>query len=691
MNKIRLIVLLFALPFATSAQKKTFTFEQIFRGHFPEILNPLPEIGGWADNDHYIELHTDNKGNESAVSIDVLTGSSSPFLHPKSKQMTMPEIEDAQNVTLSPDGKYAAYTRKNNIYVTELTTKKETAVTTDGTEGILNGYASWIYYEEIIGRPSHYKAFWWSPDSKRIAYMRFNESKVPVFPIYFANGQHGYLEYEHYPKAGDKNPEVKIGISTINDPKTTWADFDEHKDQYFGTPQWTPANQLYVQWMNRGQDTLNVYQVSSTDGSKKLVYTETQPTWISLDDDTRIKFLSAGHGFIVKSDKNGWENLYLHDNSGKELNKITSGNLWGTEILNVDESNKMIIYTARQKSSTRFDIYKSSFDGKSTTRLSSGDYTYDDVSVSPGGKYIIAVYSNLSTPPVMALMDNKGKLVKVIRKSQTVSTEDYLLPVTKLVTVKSSDSVFDLPMTITYPVNFDSSKKYPVWINIYGGPGAGTVFDRWKPVGGLSQWWAQEGIIQVVMDNRSSGHFGKKGINYIFKKLGLWETEDYMTCAKWLKQQTWVDASKVGITGGSYGGYVTCMALTYGSDVFTHGIANYSVTDWQLYDTHYTERYMKTPQQNPDGYKKASVMSYINKYKGGLRIVHGSTDDNVHMQHSIQLIDGLQDLNKSFEFMIYPNQRHGIGNTKARHNLTETCRFIYKNMLGRDLPREFGQ
>jgi dipeptidyl-peptidase-4 len=208
-------------------------------------------------------------------------------------------------------------------------------------------------------------------------------------------------------------------------------------------------------------------------------------------------------------------------------------------------------------------------------------------------------------------------------------------------------------------------------------------------VGGLTQWWAQEGIIQVVMDNRSSGHFGRKGMNYVFKKLGIWEIEDYLSCAKWLKTQPWVDNSKIGITGGSYGGYITCLALTYGSDVFTHGIANYSVTDWQLYDSHYTERFMKTPEQNPEGYKNTSVMTYAWKYKGGLRIVHGSTDDNVHMQNSIQLIDVLQDMNKSFEFMIYPNQRHGIGNTKARHNLTETCRFIYKHLLGKELPKEF--
>jgi dipeptidyl-peptidase 4 len=688
MNRIAIFTFLFVLPLIAAAQKKTFTFDQIFKGRFPSVFKPLPEIGGWVDDEHYIEVKPDDT---SAVSVDVKTGKTTPYINPGYAEMKAPEIADAQNVTLSPDGKYAAYTRKNNLYVNELATKKETAITNDGEDGILNGYASWLYYEEIIGRPSHYKAFWWSPDSKSIAYMRFDETVVPEFPIFVADGQHGYLEKTRYPKAGDTNPEVKIGISTIVDPKTTWADFDAHNDQYFGTPQWTPSNELFVLWMNRGQDTLDIYQVNRTDGSKKMIHRETQPTWISLDDNTRIKFLSAGNGFILKSDKDGWQNLYLHDKNGKEISKLTTGNNWETNVLKVDEKSKTVYFTARQTNSARFDVYKTSFDGKKLVRLTSGKYSFDNVSMSPNGKYFIAVRSNLSTAPVMVLIDNKGKVVKEIVNTRNANTDDYAIPVSRFVTAKSSDGIFDLPMVITYPVDFDSTKKYPVWISIYGGPGAGTVYDRWKPVGGLAQWWAQEGIIQVAMDNRSSGHFGKKGMNYIFKKLGLWEIEDYISCAKWLKNQPWVDDSKIGINGGSYGGYITCMALTYGADVFTQGIASYSVTDWSLYDSHYTERFMKKPDQNPEGYKQTSVLSYVERLKGVLKIVHGTTDNNVHLQHSLQLIDRLEDLNKSFELMIYPNQRHGFRNMKAKHNLYETCRFIYKHMLGRELPKEFEQ
>jgi dipeptidyl-peptidase-4 len=249
--------------------------------------------------------------------------------------------------------------------------------------------------------------------------------------------------------------------------------------------------------------------------------------------------------------------------------------------------------------------------------------------------------------------------------------------------------LFDLPVVITYPINFDPTKKYPVLISIYGGPNAGTVYDRWRPAISPAQWWAQEGMIQVSFDNRSSGHFGKKGLNYIFRQLGKYEIEDYMACGRWLKKQPWVDSNKLCITGGSFGGYMTCMALTYGADVFPYGIANSSVTDWQFYDTHYTERFMNTPQDNPDGYKNTAVLTYVDKYKGLLRIVHGTSDDNVHMQNSLVLINKLEDLKKHFELMVYPGERHGISGLKGVHNRYEAYKFYYQYLLEKPMPAVF--
>jgi len=287
------------------------------------------------------------------------------------------------------------------------------------------------------------------------------------------------------------------------------------------------------------------------------------------------------------------------------------------------------------------------------------------------------------------LIDAKGKVIRDIADSKGAEFEAYNIPKTEIRRVKSADGQFDLPVLITYPINFDPNKKYPVLVSIYGGPNAGTVYDRWRPVGGSTQWWAQEGIIQVAFDNRSSGHFGKKGLNYIHRKMGINEIQDYMDCARWMRSQSWVDSNKIAITGGSFGGYMTCMALTYGADVFNYGVANSSVTDWQFYDTHYTERYMDTPQENPEGYKLTSVMTYADRYKGLLRIIHGTSDDNVHMQNTLVFINKLEDLKKHFELMIYPGERHGIGGLKGQHNGLEAYKFYYDFLLNKPMPEQF--
>jgi dipeptidyl-peptidase-4 len=327
-------------------------------------------------------------------------------------------------------------------------------------------------------------------------------------------------------------------------------------------------------------------------------------------------------------------------------------------------------------------------DGKKMARLSFGDYSFTDIKLSSSNKYYIATYSNISTPSVTAVIDSKGKVVRELANAKGAEFDSYNLPKKEIIRVQSDDGLFDLPVSITYPINFDASKKYPVLVSIYGGPNAGTVYDTWRLLP-TDIWWAQEGLVQVAIDNRSSGHFGKKGMNYIHRQLGKYEIEDFMAAGKWLKKQSWMDTSKLCITGGSFGGYMTCMALTYGSSVFNYGIANSSVTDWQLYDTHYTERYMDQPSENPEGYKKTSVLTYAGQYKGLLRIIHGTSDDNVHLQNSIQFINKLEDLKKHFELMLYPGERHGISAAKGLHNRTEAYQFYYNNLLNKPMPADF--
>jgi dipeptidyl-peptidase 4 len=687
-----------------SQQKKALTFQQVYIAPPPDLVNQLPQIRNWTDNSHYLEYR--REGSElKAYLIDARTGAAVPAPPAKANEASLAirnhdiiytdlngtqiqltsDSADEKNPTLSPDGKSVAFTRNNDLYSIDIATKKETRYTHDGSDVVYNGWASWVYFEEILGRPSQYKAFWWSPDSKRIAYMRFDDSQVPVFPIYGATGQHGYSETTRYPKAGDKNPEVKIGIVTTGNVGTVWADFNPKVDQYFGTPFWMADSQsLWVQWMNRDQNNLIIYSVSPAIGQKKEIYNEKQQTWIDWFDG--LYFLKNGSGFILKSDKTGYGHFYFYDLNGKLKKQLTNGNWRVAELLLVDEKINEIYFTARKEATTRNDLYKVSLNGGTVKRLTSGDFDHS-VLLSPDGNYFIDTYSNIQTPPKTALLDKNGKTIRVLGNARGAGYDTYNLPQTELRYYKTRDGL-KLPMNITWPLNFDSNKKYPVWITVYGGPDAGTVYDRWtSPV--RTAWWAKEGIIQVTIDNRSAGHLGKTGMNYIYKQMGKYEVEDYIDAANLLKSESYVDSSKIGITGGSFGGYVTAMALTYGADVFTHGIANYSVTDWQLYDTHYTERYMDTPQDNPEGYKATSVLTYAGKLKGMLRIVHGTMDDNVHMQNSVQLINRLQDLNKHFEFMIYPGERHGWGGAKARHSNQEAVRFIYRYILEKPVPAEF--
>jgi dipeptidyl-peptidase-4 len=686
------ILLLFSATCALG-QKRTLGFEQIFKRAPSDVLQPLPALAGWVDDQHYIIAKKDDSGKISKYSVEVHSGAATLLNEPPApgSQAAYHAAANEKNATLSPDGKKAAFTRNNNLFVKELATGKETQITTDGSDSVYNGWAAWLYYEEILGRSSRYKAFWWSPDSRHLAFMRFDESAVPVFPIYNAEGQHGNLERQHYPKAGDPNPLVKIGIVNVENPMIVWADFNPQEDQYFGTPVWRPdGGSLWVQWMPRSQQELKIYAVNPENGTKTELYSEKQRTWITLDQDDRIQFVDGNKYFILRSDKTGWMHLYLYNWDGKLINAITQGDFTVGDLEKISEKDRLIFFRARKENSARYDVYRIGWDGKGLKRISFGEYSHDSVSFSPGGKYFITIYSNLQTAPRMSLLDNEGKKIRELGDARGKAFDEYELSRTELVRVRSRDGLFELPMTITYPHNFDASKKYPVLISIYGGPNAGTVYDRWNTRGFLNaQWWAREGLIQVSMDNRSSGHFGKTGMDYIYRQMGKYEIEDYMDCGRWLRSRSYVDTTRIAITGGSFGGYMTCMALTYGSDVFTHGLANYSVTDWKLYDTHYTERYMGLPKENPEGYRLTSPQTYVQQYRGLLRIVHGTIDDNVHMQNSIQLINKLEDLDRNFECMIYPGERHGWGGPKAVHLRNESAMFIYTHLLNKPMPDYF--
>ncbi len=603
-------------------------------------------------------------------------------------QLTFDKAEE-KNPTLSPDGNYVGYSKNNNLYTLSLATKKEVAITNDGATGILNGYASWVYFEEIFGRPTQYRAFWWSPDSKYISFMRFDERKVPMFPIYNSEGQHGFVEETRYPKSGDENPTVKIGWTTPDGGSITWADFNEAEDQYFGWPIWNPNNNaMWLSWMDRGQNNLKIYELNMSTGAKKPVYTEYQKTWIDLEDRNggRINFIPNNKGYIAQADASGWNHLYMYDMEGKLQYPITNGKFTVLGIRQIDEKNKTIYFTARGiESSTRIDLYSVGFDGKNQKRLTVGDYNNAQVYLAPDAKNFVTVYSNVQTPTTMALINAQKKTVEVLGTATPANYDATKLAKTELIRIKSADGLFELPALVTWPKNMDPNKKYPLLVSIYGGPNAGTVMDSWSS-NATKEAWAQEGLIQVAFDHRASGHFGKEGVNYMYRNLGYWEMEDYMTMAKWFIANGQADPTKIAITGFSYGGYMSSYALTYGASVFTHAMAGGSVTAWELYDSHYTERFMDTPAENPEGYKSSNVMTHLKNFKGVLQLVHGTMDDNVHMQNSIQLLSALQDQGKQVEFMLYPGGRHGWGGAKGKHFTDLKNQFIYKHLLEKAMP-----
>lgn len=605
-------------------------------------------------------------------------------------QLTFDAAEEKTPI-LSPDGNYVGYTKNNNLYTLSLADKKEHAITSENTKGILNGYASWVYFEEIFGRPTQYRAFWWSPDSKYISFMRFDEREVPMFPIYNSDGQHGFIEETRYPKAGDPNPTVKIGWTSPTGGNITWADFNEQEDQYFGWPIWNPNNNsMWMSWMDRGQNNLKIYELDMATGAKKEVYKEYQKTWIDLEDRVsgRINFLANNQGYIAQSDASGFNHLYLYNMQGQLINAITSGKYTVTGIKHIDEKNKTIYFTARGlENSARVDLYAVYFNGTSLARLTTGDYNNSQVYLSPDTKKFVTVYSNVNTPTTMGVINKKDKTktIQVIATAvdSNFKAEDYAK--TELIRIKSADGLYELPALVTWPKNMDPNKKYPMLVSIYGGPSAGTVMDNWSNPA-YKEPLAKDGLIQVAFDHRASGHFGKEGVNYMYRNLGYWEMTDYMTMAKWFIENGHADPKKIAITGFSYGGYMSCYALTFGSSVFTHAMAGGSVTAWELYDSHYTERFMDTPKENPEGYKSGSVMTHIKNFKGVLQLVHGTSDDNVHMQNSIQLLSALQDNGKEVDFMLYPGGRHGWGGAKGKHFADLKTKFIYTHLLEKPVP-----
>ncbi len=588
--------------------------------------------------------------------------------------------EGAVNLTYSPDSTRLAFTRANDLWVVDIASGKETRLTFDGTETIMNGYASWVYYEEIFGRPSRYKAFWWSPDSQTLAFYRFDDTQVPMFPIYSPFGQDGSLRRTHYPKAGEKNPEVRIGFAPVTGGDIVWADFNPQEDQYFGTPFWgADSRSFFVSREPRIQNTLDLYAVNPLDGTKRAIYHEQVPTWLDWIDG--MLFTDKGL-YMVRSFETGWQQIYFLSYDGTQLKRLTDGPNWRMNLIKAD-ADGTVYFTAERDSRVRSALYKVSPKGV-ISALTDPAMHVQSVSFAPDSRHFVAVTSNLQTPPRLAVYDTRKP-----EKSYTVASAKRPEGVVGELVSITVDGL-ELPGVIYYPKDFDPAQKYPVHVDIYGGPDTPQVYDRWVAPSRYA-WYSDNGIIELIADCRAAGHNGRAGTDAIYKHLGTVEVDDFVEWAKWLQSLPYVKADKIGVEGFSFGGTMTTLLVATASDYYHYGIAGGGVYDWALYDTHYTERFMSTPQDNPDGYKNTAVVGRVGGYpaKVGssdgsvmLKITHGTGDDNVHFQNTLQLIDALHRQGAAFDFMIYPDGMHGYRGYQGQHFNTANQDFWLKYLKG---------
>jgi dipeptidyl-peptidase-4 len=553
----------------------------------------------------------------------------------------------------SPDFKYRAFIRDYNLYIQDLE-GNERALTADGHKDLRNGFPDWVYPEEL----SQYEAFWWSPDSKRIAFMQFDESPVSKYPIVHDISPRPELELQSYPKAGDNNPIVRFFIVDIGSKKITRIETGMETNVYLFRGQWThDGKEFTYQRLNRLQNVLELFAADPETGKVRKILRDEDPCYIEADFD--LQFLGDNRHFLWTSEKSGWNQIYLYDLQGSMVRQLTDKQIPVTGILEVDEENGWVYFSGAENRGMESYVYRVRMDGTGFTRLTDETGGHR-ASFSPGGKYFTDSFSSWDTPRRLTLHRPDGTLIRELGKS--VLTEEFQS--LKLIkpehfTFKSADGKYDLDGILYKPAHFDEKETYPLIMSVYGGPGAKRVYNRFVLNDG-NQALAQLGFVVIAIDHRGISGRGKAFQNLMYMNLGQIELEDHVAAAKFVGAFPYVDDNRVGIYGHSYGGYMTCIALLKAPDVFHVGVAGAPVTDWRNYDTIYTERYMRRPQDNPEGYEKGSCMNYAQDLKGHLSIHHGAVDDNVHPGNSVQLLYALQKHNKHFDFMLYPEQRHGI-------------------------------
>ena len=592
--------------------------------------------------------------------------------------------------TFSPDATKVAFMRDNNLFIKDLKTGEEKQFTNDGLYNhIINGAPDWVYEEEF----SFSQGFYWSPDSKKIAFMKFDESNVREFQMEEFEGLYPDWYSFKYPKAGEDNSIVGIYVYDLESGKTVKMDTGEETDIYLPRIAWTKdANILAIQRLNRHQNHLEILAANATTGQSRVFYDETNDYYIDITDDWH--FLEDGNSFLMTSEKNGYNHIYLYLLDGTLVKQLTDGPWDVTEVYGFD--GKEVYFQAAKNRSTDRQIYAVNLKGKMREVI--GREGTNSARFSNDFSYLININSSISQPRQFELYTNKGKLVRVLEDNHEFAEKLKTFNLGEKKLMKISDPAFTLPDGTQVdvdawqilPPDFDPNKKYPVLIYVYGGPGHQTVNNAWAD---SDYWWmqllAQHGIISVSINNRGSGAQGEVFKKMTYLQLGKYETEDMITLAKYMAKQPYVDASRIGIYGWSYGGFMAANGITKGADVISTAVSVAPVTNWRYYDNVYTERFMRTPQENPDGYDLNSPVHNTELIKGNYLLCHGSGDDNVHYQNAMELIKAMISNGKQFDLMIYPNKNHGIygsyeyGDGECRmHLFTKIDAFLFEHLLG---------
>ncbi|MBC7448940.1 MAG: S9 family peptidase [Hymenobacteraceae bacterium] len=567
-----------------------------------------------------------------------------------------------QYAAFSPDGERVAFVRQNNLYYVDVAGGQEHKVTEDGTVNQrINGALDWVYEEEF----EFAVGFGWSPDGGKLAFYTFDESRVPEYAMQQWGKLYPTSYLYKYPKAGEVNSVVGVKVFDLVSGKTTTLDTGKEPDQYLPRMKWTQnANLVAVQRLNRLQNKLELLHCNATTGKSDVVLTETDKAYVEVGND--LTYLKDGKNFVWSSERDGYQHLYLYALDGKKSQQLTKGAWDVTDFHGVDEARGLVYYAAAETHPRERQLYRIDLSGKNKTRLSQGAGTHEGA-FSPTFSYYFDTHGSFGTPPVTTLFDATGKAprqIKVVEDNAALKTrlaQFTLSPVEFIEVPLPGDEKLKLNGWMLKPTNFDATKKYPAILYVYGGPGSQTGQDDWA---GPNYFWfqllAEQGYVIISVDNRGTGARGAAFKKSTYANLGKLEIQDQMDVARWAGSQAYIDKARIGMWGWSYGGYMTSLAMTKGADLFKTGVAVAPVTNWRFYDTVYTERFLKTPQENPAGYDENSPVSHAGKLKGNFLMIHGTGDDNVHFQNAVALEDALIKANKQFTSFYYPNRNHGI-------------------------------